>query len=96
MRAALVLSRRAAGLPYDEADRALRLTRLVEAPAEAARCSLNDLRPAMQSDKKNVGGAVRFVLLRRLGAPVVTGDVSEKDLRAAWDAATDTAGAPFN
>ena len=92
MRAALVISRRAGGLSGEATDRALRLTRLVEVPPEATRLSLDDLRPAMQSDKKNVGSTVRFVLLRRLGAPFVTGEVSDDDLRAAWDAARESEG----
>jgi 3-dehydroquinate synthase len=90
MRAALVLSRRTAGLSDEGADRALRLTRLTGVPPDAARLSLGDLRPAMQSDKKNVAGTVRFVLLRDLGAPFVTGDVTDDDLAAAWNAACES------
>ena len=91
MRAALVLSRRCAGLSEDDFERAWRLTRMVAVPPAAARPSLAKLREAMQSDKKNVAGTVRFVLLRGLGDPFVTGDVAEKALRAAWSAARESA-----
>lgn len=85
MRAALFLSHRRHDSFNDDAfARALRLTEMTEVPPEATGCSLAALREAMQSDKKNTGGTVRFVLLRRPGAAYLTGDVSGEALAAAW------------
>ena len=84
MRAALALSHRTGGLPQQEATQAMRLTRLLRVPPAATALALDDLRAAMQTDKKNVDGTVRFVLLRRLGEPYVTGAVPAEDLEAAW------------
>jgi 3-dehydroquinate synthase len=91
MRAALVLSRRRAGLPRNDVERAWRLTQMVAVPPEATRPSLAELRAAMQSDKKNVGDTVRFVLLRGLGDPEIVGGLSDDDLSAAWSAACESA-----
>jgi len=59
-------------------------------PPEATRPSLAELRAAMQSDKKNVGDTVRFVLLRSLGDPEIVGGLSDDDLSAAWSAACES------
>lgn len=90
MRAALLLSRRCSGLSSTAFERAQRLTHLTDVPPEAAAPSLDELRGAMQSDKKNVGDTIRFVLLRAIGEPHVTGDVSDEDLQAAWDYARES------
>lgn len=91
MRAALVLSRRRAGLSKKDFERAWELTQRVAVPPEATRPSLAELRTAMQSDKKNVAGTVRFVLLRGLSAPEVRGGLSSDALAAAWSAACESA-----
>jgi 3-dehydroquinate synthetase len=40
----------------------------------------------MGRDKKRRGGKLRFVLLERLGRPIVVDDVSHDELERAWSA----------
>lgn len=84
MRAALYLSRKKAGLPSrDEREiidtlKALGLPLVL--PAEVDRQKALDLTAA---DKKFQNGAVRFVLLRGLGLPVLSTDITYADLEEA-------------
>ncbi|PEN15246.1 3-dehydroquinate synthase [Longibacter salinarum] len=87
MRAALFLSaqRNTQAIPRENIDYVLRAIPQQHDPSEL---DWQDVRRAMQSDKKNKGDVVRFVLLDRLGQAYVTGDISDAALRQAWDFAT--------
>jgi 3-dehydroquinate synthase len=77
------LSERVCGLPRDETQR---LTALIEAaglPATPPKIAADRWLELMRRDKKVEGGALRFVLLQRLGAAVVGGDVGDADTLAA-------------
>jgi 3-dehydroquinate synthase len=69
MRAALRLSVAYAGLPLREADAAEGF--LESLPVPQPRVTLSALLNAARSDKKARAGKLRFVLLRRIGRPVV-------------------------
>jgi 3-dehydroquinate synthase len=64
------------------------LLRLVEwlDPAPLPYVSFEDLAPYIARDKKAVGGAARFVLLRSLGDPYLAADVGTDEQRAAYAA----------
>ncbi len=86
MRAALHLSRRLAGLPAGEESAVVDTLRALELPltlppeVDAATALAR-----AASDKKFQNGAIRFVLLRRLGEPFVSTDVTQDDLREAME-----------
>jgi 3-dehydroquinate synthase len=84
MRAGLFLShqRHPDAIPRDRADH---LIRAIPVEADPAALSFDALYQAMQSDKKNEGDTIRFVVLDRLGQASVTGDVSRTEARQAWD-----------
>jgi 3-dehydroquinate synthetase len=83
LHAALRLSVEKAGLPEEDAARvlaALEAFRLpLRIPAELGTAAILE---AMQRDKKFDGGAVRFVLLERLGVAFVSPSVTLDDIRA--------------
>jgi len=89
MRAALYLSAREHpdAVPRDRIDYVLRAIPLTHEPADLGWPAV---RRAMQSDKKNKAGTVRFVLLDRLGDAYVTGNVSDAALEQAWQFAATT------
>ncbi len=78
------LSVKRAGLKREEADRLKRLIANSQLPTRLGeRYRLEDLRAAMQLDKKTVGGRLRFVLLKKLGEAVVSDAVTDADLEEA-------------
>jgi len=78
------LSVKRAGLPRAEADRLKRLIAGSQLPTRLGeKFRVEDLRAAMQLDKKAVGGRLRFVLLKRLGEAVVSDAVTDADLEEA-------------
>ncbi len=84
MRAALSLSERYAGLPHGESLRVLRALRALGLPLRLP--EQVDWTRALEktaADKKFCRGAIRFVLLRSLGDPVVSADVTQDDLAEA-------------
>ena len=83
MRAGLYLSHRRhpEALPRDRADH---LIRAIPVDADPSALPFDALYDAMAADKKNEGGTIRFVLLRRLGDAYVTGDVSRAEAEQAW------------
>lgn len=87
MRAALFLSaqRHRSAVPREEIDYVLRAIPQEHDPSELP---WSEVRAAMQSDKKNRGDTVRVVLLDRLGHAYVAADVSDAELKQAWDYAT--------
>lgn len=54
-------------------------------PKPLPRLDFNALLPYLQRDKKRATGALRFVLLRAIGEPVMVSDLSEAELRRAWE-----------
>lgn len=84
MRAALFLSRKCAGLSaHDEMEvlntlASLKLPLRLPAGIEAATVLQH-----VAADKKFMGGKIRFVLLKKLGEPVLSSDVTAQDLREA-------------
>ena len=87
MRAALYLSaqRHVGAIPRDRIDHVLRA---IPQQHDPAALDWTAVRAAMQSDKKNKGDTVRFVLLSAIGNAYVTGDIPDAELRQAWDFAT--------
>jgi len=84
MRAALYLShqRHPDQIDRDRIDSVLRALPLQNDPSDLDREAVFE---AMQSDKKNRGDTVRFVLLRAPGEAYVTGGISRSRLSQAWD-----------
>ncbi len=82
MRAALHLSHRLhRDLPLE---RAHRLVARLPVPSGYADLSIDALTEAMHADKKAEAGALRFVVLRRLGEAYVTDRATPSDVAAAW------------
>lgn len=76
------------------ADEALRVRRLVKAaglPVEAPDLGADRWIELMEVDKKNEGGAIKFILLKPLGSPSITGAPREQ-LLATLDANVATVG----
>jgi 3-dehydroquinate synthase len=90
MRAALYLSHRRhpEAIPRERLDR---VVRAVPVEADPSALDVDALLDAMKADKKNRGDTVRFVLLDRPGHAYLTGDVTEDELRRAWDFACSSA-----
>lgn len=81
MRAALLLSERYAGLPRAESLRVLRALHALGLPLELpAGVDLGRALGKTAADKKFCRGSIRFVLLRSLGDPFVSTDVTNDDL----------------
>lgn len=75
------LSVRRSGLSREEADRIRALIAAYGLPTTIGeKFNVNDLREAMQLDKKNVAGKQRFVLLKRLGEAFVSDAVTDRDV----------------
>ncbi len=84
MRAALYLSRRKAGLSATAERDVLDTLRALELPLTLpAGVDIDTVLARTASDKKFAAGAIRFVLLRRLGEPVMSENVTADDLRDA-------------
>lgn len=81
--AALDLSVKKAGLSREEANRVLAALRQFELPTTLpADLPTENLMAALKRDKKFVSGAIRFVLVPKLGSAIVSQDVSEEDILA--------------
>jgi 3-dehydroquinate synthase len=75
------LSVRRGGLGRAEADRIRALIAASGLPTRIGeKYNWDDLRSAMQLDKKNVAGKQRFVLLKRLGEAFVSDEVTDRDV----------------
>ncbi len=86
MRAALFLSRRYAGLSAAEEREVLDALRALELPLTLpAGVEVETVLARTASDKKFRNGAIRFVLLRRLGEPIISEDVTVQDMREALE-----------
>lgn len=82
--AACRLSIEKAGLPVSDSDRVISALKRHELPvALPPDVSIDAIMAAMRTDKKFREGAVRFVLLRRLGDAFVSSDVTVDDLKRA-------------
>jgi len=79
---AATLSARLSLLPAGDAARLADLLRRAQLPIEAPHFGADRYLALMSRDKKVVGGAIRFVLLRALGDAFVTADVPLAELRA--------------
>lgn len=89
MRAALYLSRRRAGLSARAEQEILQTLRALELPLVLPQnVSIEKALERVATDKKFVGGAVRFVLLEAPGQPVLSSDVTTADLREAMEVLT--------
>ncbi len=84
MRAALYLSRKKAGLSATAERDLLGTLRALELPLTLPEgVDVETVLARTAADKKFAAGAIRFVLLRRLGEPVISEDVTTDDLREA-------------
>jgi 3-dehydroquinate synthase len=68
----------------DEVERCVRFLRWMN-PKPLAIESLDELEPYMLRDKKNEGGKVKFVILEKIGQPLIVDDVSPTERQQAWD-----------
>lgn len=86
LRAALYLSRKRAGLSQQEENEALNtldaLELPLELPAEVDTAKALELTAA---DKKYRAGNIRFVLLKKLGEPVISAEVTQEDIQEAME-----------
>lgn len=92
LRAALYLSERYADMPANEANEVLRTLRALELPLELPQNV--DIATALAktaNDKKFEAGAIRFVLLQRLGEPTISEDITPDDLTDAINMLTSPA-----
>ena len=81
LRAALYLSRRHAGLSAEEEQDVLNTLRALELPLTLpAGVDIDRALALTASDKKFQNGSIRFVLLQRLGAPLLSKDITRQDL----------------
>lgn len=84
LRAALFLSRRHAGLSATEERDLLDTLRALELPLTLpAGVDMERALALTASDKKFQNGAIRFVLLKQLGYPVLSKEITKADLREA-------------
>ena len=74
------VSQKTCGLTIAEVDRLVALLRRLQVPVDAPAMPLPRWLELMRRDKKAKGGRMRFVLLERLGAAVLSDIVSESDL----------------
>lgn len=85
LRVALRLSERVCGLDSSWDERLAEQLSRYRLPVRAPQLEFDQLVPYLQRDKKNVGGELRFVLLKQPGLPQVCSDVSWEMLREAWE-----------
>ena len=84
LRTALFLSRRHAGLTATEERDLLETLRALELPLTLpAGVDIDRALALTASDKKFQNGAIRFVLLQRLGSPILSKTITRADLRDA-------------
>jgi 3-dehydroquinate synthase len=84
IRAALFLSERHAGLPPDESQQVMRLLKKFELPwILPERITTRTIMEKLARDKKFSSGAIRFVVLERLGQAKVVDTITAQDLEAA-------------
>ena len=84
LRAALHLSRQYAGLSAADERDLLETLQALELPLTLPEGVDADRALALTaSDKKFQNGAIRFVLLKQLGYPVLSKEISQQDLRSA-------------
>ncbi|MCD7798767.1 MAG: 3-dehydroquinate synthase [Akkermansiaceae bacterium] len=84
MRSALALSERRAGLAHAESLRILRVLHELGLPLTLPEgIRVETVLEKTAADKKFRGGAIRFVLLKAPGEPVLSGEVTQDDLREA-------------
>ena len=82
MVAAATLSERLHYLPADDRQRIAALIRALGLPDRIpANLDLEDIRSRIERDKKKKGETVHFVLLKKLGIPIVNGGIPEKLLK---------------
>jgi 3-dehydroquinate synthase len=74
------LSERVCGLRADETARLADLVVAAKLPATPPTIARERWLELMQRDKKVQSGAMRFVLLERLGRAVVLGEITESDV----------------
>ena len=67
----------------DETERVRDLLAWLEPPPLNG-VSFENLKPFIARDKKGHSGVTRWVLLERVGAPVIVDDVTDEELRLAW------------
>lgn len=79
------LSVLAAGLPAAEAERIAALIGRAGLPTEPPRLEVTTWLESMAHDKKVASGALRFVLLERLGQAIIRGDVATAQLSEALE-----------
>ncbi len=86
MRAALFLSRRHAGLSATAERDLLNTLQALELPLTLPKgVDVDTALARTASDKKFAAGAIRFVLLRRLGEPVISEGLATEDLKEALE-----------
>ncbi|MCX7713374.1 MAG: 3-dehydroquinate synthase [Chthoniobacterales bacterium] len=79
MMVALRISRKVAGLSKEEELKIKSLLDILKLPTSLAKAPSTDkLMNAMRKDKKFKGGKVRFVLVRKIGDPYLSDEVTEK------------------
>ena len=82
---AAALSVSAAGFPGKAAERIIHLLEKFGLPVSVSGLNWSAVRKAMQADKKNAGGAVRFVLTREIGRAEPGIEVKEELLEEVWN-----------
>lgn len=84
MRAALYLSRKRAGLSARAEKDILATLQALELPLQLpAGVEIEKALAKVATDKKFVGGAIRFVLLAGAGKPIVSAEVTQEDMKEA-------------
>ncbi len=73
--------------PDLELERALALVRRIPVPTDPSTLPFDRLYATMKVDKKTEAGRIRFVLIRRIGEAYVTSDLTEEQMRGAWEEA---------
>lgn len=74
------LAERRGLIPGDVTERQVRLLQAFGLPTSPGRWPVEELLHVMRSDKKALGGKLRFILPRRIGEAALFDDVSEKDV----------------
>lgn len=84
MRAALYLSRKRSGLSARAEKELLSTLQALELPLQLpAEVNIEKALAKVATDKKFVGGAIRFVLLAGAGKPIVSTEVTQEDMKEA-------------
>jgi len=75
------LAERQGLIPREVTERQLRLLRRFGLPTAPEAWPIADLVLTMRSDKKSLGGRLRFILPRKLGEAILVEDISEAEIR---------------